>query len=68
MAEKKVYGVFPPGDRFAKWSIVFNKKDALKLAKKTNARIRVMSYGLWNGLGAWDKPTFIIQSDLLERD
>ena len=59
---KKVYMVH----KGKKAMFTYSKKEALQLAKKHDAQIRFMSYGLYKDGRFWDYPTFHIQSEPLE--
>lgn len=56
---KKVYLVH----KGAKGMFTYNKRNAIKIARKNAAKVREMNYWLFHDASSWDIPTFVYQSD-----
>jgi hypothetical protein len=60
--ERRIYMVHK-GNRA---KLVTNKQDAINLAKREDASIRYMPYGLYKDSRSWDYPTFHVLSGPLK--
>lgn len=60
--EKQVYMVH----KEKRAAFTYNKQQAIKAARKHSAKVRRMSYWLFNQCSSWDLPTFYAQSDNVE--
>jgi hypothetical protein len=62
MPTQKLYGVFMAGGSYSKWVMRRNKRQALQDAKRVGGFVTAMALP---GPGVWDRPTFLMCSDLI---